>query len=338
MIDPLMSVLVEDPETSERLAPEIDDRDLQRLYEALVLTRTVDEQCMRLHRTGRLPLYVPCGRASAVAAGAALAIADEDWLFPGFRDLAAYLLRGGGVEALVAQVLASAGDPLRGRRLPGRPSLPDGRFVSISSALGNRAQHAVGVGIAIRRRHQERAALVICGQGDIEQGAFWNAVDVAARFRAPVVFVVRNDARVDVSDRVAGFGVGGWRVDGTDVLAVFKAVRAARGQAVGRGPKIVDAVTRGAPQDLLDGAADPASRLRPFLERRGLWDPGRQEDLLQQSNERVQNAIDAAESEGPPPVSSLFEDVWAEPPWPLQEQAELWAGRGAGQQAGEGRR
>lgn len=312
----LMTVLTEDDRDVDSVAPELNDRAVTNLYEVLVLTETLDDRLGALHRDGRIPFYVPNAPAAAVSAGTALAINDEDWLFPSYRDAAAYLVRGGSIEQLVAQALGSASDALHGRQLPGHGSLPDGRFVSVSGVTGTRATQTAGTALAMKLAGDGSAAVAICGAGDIDQPSFAGAMDLIDRYRLPAVLVCRSRGEIDVADRAAGFGIGGRRVDGSDVLAVYKAVRSARGHAAtGKGGRVVDMV-------LPAEDVDVAGRLRPFLERRGIWDPGLDDELRQRSRGRVVEAIEAAESMGAPARSNLFDDVTARRSWMLQEQAE----------------
>lgn len=317
MPDELLTVLGADAEQNDKNAPELSERDLRTLYEALVLARILDEHCELLHDGGKLSFWVPSGVAAAVAAGSALALDDADWLYPSFRSAAAYWLRGGSVEQWVAQMLGSADDSQHGRQVAGHASLPDGRYVSVSGVLANHVQQAAGTALAMRLRGEPAAVLALLGAGSAAQAGFHSALELAARLALPLVLVARTDGHLDLASRAAGYGLGTQRVDGGDVLAVLKAARAARAQAAGgRGAQLVEAIVH-------EGdAVDPAVRLRPFLEHRGLWDPGRQEDLQQRCHARIAAAIEVAESIGKPPAATMFDDVYADRPWMLQEQAE----------------
>lgn len=318
MSDELLTVLGADPEQSDKDAPDLSERDLRTLYEALVLAQILDEHCDLLHESGKLSFWIPSGVAAAVAAGSALALDDVDWLYPSFRSAAAYWLRGGSVEQWVAQMLGSADDSQHGRQIAGHASLPDGRYVSVSGVLANHVQQAAGTALAMQLRGERGAVLALLGIGSAAQAGFHSALELAARFTLPLVLVARTDGSLDLAARAAGYGLGSRRVDGGDVLAVLKAVRAARAQAAGgQGAELVEAIVQEA------DAVDPAVRLRPFLEHRGLWDPGRQEELQQRCHARVAAAIEVAESIGRPPVATMFDDVYAERVWMLQEQAEL---------------
>jgi TPP-dependent pyruvate/acetoin dehydrogenase alpha subunit len=322
----------------------LDEGRLQRLYEAMVTTRAVDERAARLHGDGEIGFYVASGGLEAIAVGAALALQTGDWLFPSHRDLGMYLTRGGSMRGWFDQAFGNAADAAKGRQLPGHGSLPDGRFVSVSGRVGAQVTHAVGCAMAIRSRADEICALASFGEAVAGGADYHAAVALAARFRAPVVFVCRTARRspgaevgapASLAQRAAAHGLAAVRVDGSDALAVYRAVREARDTAVkGGGATLIETVVTEAAL-FGEGAAaaengddDPVTRLREFLEHSGLWDPARQEQLTTDVRGRVADAVEAARSQGGVAMEALFDDVYAEVPWVLEEQRERLFGQG----------
>jgi TPP-dependent pyruvate/acetoin dehydrogenase alpha subunit len=316
----LLSVLGADPKATDVGKVLLDDAQLRALYETLTLTRVVDATCARLHAEGRIGFFVPSAPAAAVSAGVAIALHDGDWLFPSFRDAGAYLARGGRIDDFLAQMLSAPSDPLGGRQLPGHGSLPDGRFVAPSGVAGAQVQHAAGVAMAMQLRGAANIAVAIFGPSAVEQGAFHTGLNAAVRHGVPAVFVCRSlgSESPTVLQRGAGYGVETQLVDGGDCLAVANAVEAARALALdGGGATIIEAVV-----DQVDDTQDAAGRLRAFVEYRGLWDAEREEAFLRRCHDRVLDALEAIDAdEATPPSAALFDDVWAERPWMLQEQA-----------------
>ena len=312
----LLTVLAADVETIERNVGDLSDADLTALYESLVVTRIVDERCERLQRSGRIGLWVPSGPSAAVSAGAARAFHDGDWLYPSYLDVGAFLMRGGSIEQLLAQVLASRDDLARGRQLPGHGVLPAGRFLSVSGSLAAHIQHAAGTALAMKLRDDAQTVLALFGAAATDQAAFQIGLSTAARYAAPVVFVCRCPS-ASLAPIATANGVAQVSVDGTDMLAVYTAARTAREAALtDAGPTLVEAVVPPG-----TATAEPAARLRPYLEYRGVWDAGREEEYSRRCEERVAAAVASAETAGPPPTDTMFDDVWAERPWMLQEQS-----------------
>lgn len=315
MTGDVLRVLDGDPAQVERGIGDLRDRDLVAIYEALVLGAVVDQTAAGLLASGQLAFWVPFGNAAAISVGAARALREDDWMFAGFRDGAALLVRGGSVEKLVAQMLGSADDLVRGRQLPGRTSLPGGRYVPPSDTVGNPLLLAAGTALAMRLGGADTVALASCGGGAVGRAPFQMALESAARHACPVIFVVRT-REAGAGERATAAGVAAAAADGSDVLAVFAAVQEARRRAVaGEGPTLIEARLTGT-------APDAAARLRPLLEHRGAWDPGREEDLRQRSSARVAAAVEAAVAVGPPPPESMLQDVYRRPGWRQQEEVE----------------
>ncbi len=312
----LLTVLADDVEAIERNVADLSDADLTALYESLVVARIVDERCARLQQSGRIGFWAASGSSAAVSAGAARAFQDGDWLYPSYRDVAAFLVRGGSIEQLFAQVLSSREDLAHGRQLPGHATLPSGRFVSVSGPLATQIQHAAGTAFAMKLRQDTHAVVALFGAASTDQAAFQVGLSTAARHAAPVVFVCRCPS-ASLAAFAAAYEVTAVSVDGTDMLAVYTAARAARQAAIaGDGPTLIEAVV---PDET--PAEVPGARLRPYLEHRGVWDAGREEDFRGRCDERVAAAVAAAENAGPPPADAMFDDVWALRPWMLQEQS-----------------
>lgn len=350
----LMTVLSDDVEAVEAAGPSLSDDDLRTLYDAMVTVRVLDERCLRLQRAGRIGFYVPSIGQEAASVGAVYAFNDDDWIFPSYRDPGMFLLRGGSLKSFLDQLFGNSEDLSKGRQMPNHHSLPDGRFVSISSPVGTQIVQAAGCGIAIRIRGDQQAVLVSFGDGATSQNDFHTGLNFAGVFGAPVVFLCQNNqwaisqprgkqtASATLAQKAVAYGFEGVRVDGNDVLAVYKAVAAAREKAVqGGGPTLIEALTyRCGPHSSNDDPSkyrndeevrewleekDPIGRFRQYLERRGIWDAAWEEKVVQRAKQRVADEITAAEAVSPPSPDSLFTDVYAELPWMLQEQRQALA-------------
>jgi len=323
----------------------LNNQRLERLYEAMASTRAVDERGRRLHRDDEIGLYVASRGLEAVACGAAYALESTDWLFPSQRDVGMYLLRGGSLRSWFDQLFGNAADLAKGRQLPGLASLPEGRFVSVSGRVGTQITHAVGCAAAIKARGDVACALASFGEGATTTADYPAALNIAARLRAPVVLLCRSARRpagaevgavASLADRARDLGLSAARVDGADALAVFSAVRTARETAAsGGGATLVEAVVSraamfGEDTGADDGALadDPLHRLREFGEQSGWWTAAREDELAGRLRERIDEAVEAARAEERPGAAAIFDDVYAEMPWMLQEQRERLLGGG----------
>jgi len=189
------------------------------------------------------------------------------------------------------------------------------------------------------------------GDGATSQADFHSALNFAGVFQVPTVIVCQNNqwaisvpierqtASSTLAVKARAYGVRSTRIDGNDVVAVYQvlsdALALARG---GHGPTFVELVTyRVAPHSTSDDPSryrssddvdawirrDPLERLVRYLTSRSLLSPEKDKEFEQETVEEIRKAIDEVESYGPPPIETLFEDVYAEPPWHLAEQREL---------------
>lgn len=329
----LVRVLSDDLEAVEAEGPKLGDRDLRTLYEAMVLSRALDDRCRTLQRDGKIGFYVSSSGLEATSVGAAYSLRAEDWVFPSHRDAGMFLMRGGSARAWLNQLYGNADDLLSGRQLPNHHSLPSGRFVSISGTVGAHLAQATGCGMAMKARGDRYAVLASFGEAAKSQGGFHTGLNFAGVFAAPVIFLCQNrrlaagegmpfDREESLAARAVAYGFGGVRVDGTDILAVIQVVSEARERAVeGGGPTLIEAELPVAGDP--GGPGDPVSRLRRYLELCGLWDAAWEEELIGRGRELLDAAVAEAGATPRPANDSMIFDVYAELPWMLREQREI---------------
>src|SRR5438093_10667196 len=265
------------------------EQELLELYRSMVLLRTYDERSVVYHRQGRIGTYAMFWNHEAIQAGSVHALADEDWIFPSYRESAIGLLRG-MPPATVLQWWR--GHP------SGWWNPADYNVASICVPIATQVPHAAGLAWGKRLLGERSCALVFFGDGATSEGAFHEGANFAAVMRAPLVLLCNNNqwaistpleaqtAAETLADKAVGYGMPGVRVDGADVLAVYEATRDAVARArAGEGPTFVEAVTyRTAPHATAD---DPSAyidqerggekrrrecvgRFEGYLTRRGL--------------------------------------------------------------------
>jgi pyruvate dehydrogenase E1 component alpha subunit len=240
---------------------------LLALYQAMVAGRRFDRQATALTKQGRLAVYPSSHGQEACEVGAVLALRGQDWLFPTYRDSVALLTRG--VDPVEVLTL------LRGDWHCGYDPY-EHRVAPQCTPLATNTLHAVGLAHAARIKGEDTAALVMLGDGATSEGDTHEALNFAAVWRAPVVFLVQNNGyaiSVPLSKQTAapslahkgiGYGIVSVRVDGNDAAAVHAVVSEAieRG-ARGDGPTLIEAMTYRVEAHT---NADDASRYRPDAE------------------------------------------------------------------------
>ncbi|KUL35977.1 pyruvate dehydrogenase (acetyl-transferring) E1 component subunit alpha [Streptomyces sp. NRRL F-4489] len=314
---------------------------LKRLYAELVRGRRYNTQATALTRQGRLAVYPSSTGQEACQVAAALALQEQDWLFPSYRDTLAAVARG--LDPVQALTL------LRGDWHTGYDPY-EHRVAPLCTPLATQLPHAVGLAHAARLKGDDVVALAMVGDGGTSEGDFHEALNFAAVWQAPVVFLVQNNgfaisvplakqtAAPSLAHKAVGYGMPGRLVDGNDAPAMHEvltdAVRRAR---EGGGPTLVEAVTY-----RLDAHtnADDATRYRTEAEvetwrahdpialmERELTDRGLLTDAFaaatRESAEQLAAALrDRMHTDPPLDPMALFDHVFARQTGQLRDQAD----------------
>lgn len=346
------TVLREDDTADLERLPSISDEDLRALYRTMVLTRLFDERMVTVQRQGRISFYMPCLGEEASTVGSSYALRKEDWIFPCYREQGAYLWRGATLQEMAHQCFGNSMDYTKGRQMPVHYSFRHLNVVSVSSPLMTQVPQAVGTAWAMKLRRDPAVVLTYFGEGATSEGDFHVGMNFAGVYQTPTIFFLRNNgwaistpcsvqsASENFAMKAAAYGFEGVQVDGTDILAVIAVTRKAAEKARnGGGPTLIEALTyRVGPHSTSDDptgyrteedvkpwlSKDPVARFQRYLEKRGLWTPEWESEILELGKEEILRAVETAEATPAPKPETLFDDVFSEKPWFLREQeAEL---------------
>ena len=333
--------------TGDLPVPDLPAHSLRRLYETMVLVRALDDRGWTLQRSGRVEFWIPSRGLEAVHNAATLALDDEDWIFLGYRHPGTLLLRGVPLTQLFAQFFGRYAEPCKGRRLPTLMGDRRVNVVPMTTQVGSYIPHACGAAWAARIKGDRRRFLAMFGDGATSRGEFHSAMNFAGVYKPPVLFLCENNgwavstptsvqtAAATFAEKGNAYGVRNVRVDGNDPLAVYAVVRDAHQRALDEGPTLIEAVTyrmgfhtssdnpdryRGSDEVAAWEPWDPLTRMRGYLEHRGLWSAAQETALWARCKSELQSAIEAAEAMALPPPESMFDDTFAEPTWMLAEQ------------------
>ncbi|HVV35654.1 MAG TPA: dehydrogenase E1 component subunit alpha/beta [Acidimicrobiales bacterium] len=294
--------------------------DLVEVYRALLVPRLIEERMLALLRQGRLSKWFSGIGQEAIAVGVALALEDDDWILPMHRNLGVFTARGVDLDELFRQILGRDNAFTHGRDRSFHFGTLHEHIVGMISHLGAMLPVADGLALAAQLRGEQRVAAAFTGDGATSEGDFHEALNLAAVWKLPVIFVVENNgwgmstptdeqyACADLADRGVGYGMPAEIVDGNDVLEMIVAVsRAAVRARRGEGPTLLECKTfrmRGheeasgtdyVPEALVAewAARDPIARFEAVLD----LDPATREELKANLradiNERVKLALDA---------------------------------------------
>jgi pyruvate dehydrogenase E1 component alpha subunit len=348
--DDVIRVLRDDGSLDPRHDPRVEDEQVLELYRAMVRVRILDDRLVALQRQGRIGFHIGSLGEEATILGSAFAMRPNDWIFPCYREFGAALWRGMPLERYMDNMFGNSADPAKGRQMPDHYTYRKAKFGSVSSPIGTQITQAVGFAWAAKMRKEDVAVLVYFGEGATSSSEFHNGMNFAGVFKTPNVFLCRNNGwaisvpteRQSASETFAAkgvaYGVPALRCDGNDLFAVIAATRTAvQHAASGSGPMLIEALTyrlsghstsddprayRQEQQVVQWRQRDPLARLRKHLDSRKLWGESEQKALEAEAEGQIAQAVAGAEATPPPSLESMFEDVFASPPWHLREQRE----------------
>jgi pyruvate dehydrogenase E1 component alpha subunit len=351
-----LSILDEKGDLDEALEPDLPDDLLLRLHRTMLLARRLDERMLRLQRQGRIGTFAPVKGQEAAQIGAVAALGASDWIVPSFRETAAALWRGQTIE----NILLTFGGYYQGNVIP-----DDVRNFPVAIPVGTQLLHAVGLGYAINYRQQDEVVMVFFGDGATSEGDFSEALNFAAVWQTPVVFICQNNGWAislpraaqtrtkTLAQKALAFGLPGIQVDGNDVLAVYSAAQEAVERArSGNGPTLLECVTyRLAVHTTADDPRryrtdeevaawerrEPLMRFQLYLRGKGLLSDAALQTLEDEVEAELREAVQRAEQrmeQLADQALSLCDHMYADMPPYLQEQRQelhrlFAAGQGA---------
>jgi 2-oxoisovalerate dehydrogenase E1 component len=310
------------------------------LYRALLFPRLVEEKMLILLRQGRLSKWFSGMGQEAIAVGVTAALRPDDPILPLHRNLGVFTGRGLDLLTLFRQLLGRDGGYTGGRDRTFHFGVPAHHVIGMISHLGAMLPVADGMALAFQLRGEDRVAAVFSGDGGTSEGDFHEAVNLAAVWKLPVIFVVENNqyglstptseqfACERLSDKGIGYGMAAETADGNDLPAVMDAVgrAAARGRR-GEGPTLLEFVTfrmRGheeasgidyVPKHLFDewAAKDPIARYERKLLEEGVLTSSERDAVRAAFKAHIDEIADRA-YESPEPDSTAereLADVYA---------------------------
>jgi pyruvate dehydrogenase E1 component alpha subunit len=302
---------------------------------------------MRLQRQGRLGFYMLSFGEEATHM-AVYALRESDWIYPSYREPGAAFLRGYTLKEYICQLYGNSADPVKGRQMPVHHAVRRINFVSVSSPVGTQIPQATGTAMAARISGRDDVAICYFGEGATSTGDFHVGMNFAAVFKAPVIFLCRNNgwaisvprerqtASKTFAQKAIAYGMPGIRVDGNDILAIIQVTAEAAARArKGEGPTLIEALTyrRGGHSSSDDPSAyrspeeprqwepkDPIERFRRYLLKQNLWTETWEKEMREEIDAAVTLVNNNVSGLPAPPVETLFDDVYEEMPWHLEEQ------------------
>lgn len=230
---------------------------LRAMYQTMLRIRLFEEKVGDL--VAKQEIVCPCHLyigQEAVATGVCASLRKDDWVFSTHRSHGHYLAKGGNLNALMAELYGKATGCSRGRGGSMHLSSPDYGLPGSSAIVAGTVPLAVGAALAFSLQGKDNVAVAFFGDGAVGEGVFYESLNFASLKKLPIIFVCENNfysthmpisaclADTDIYRKAGMFNMPGFRIDGNDVLEVFRVAREAIKHArAGGGPTLMECLT-----------------------------------------------------------------------------------------------
>ena len=320
---------------------ELSNEQLVHFYRSLLWPRMIEEKMLVLLRQGKISKWFSGIGQEAIAVGTTLALEDDEWIMPLHRNLGVFTTRNMPLHKLFMQWQGAQEGYSKGRERSFHFGTAAHHICGMISHLGPQLAIADGVALAYKLRKEQKVSLAFTGEGGTSEGDFHEALNVAAVWDLPVIFLVENNGYglstpvkeqyrcISLVDRAKGYGMEGVQIDGNNILAVHDTIKGVREFCIKhQKPYLIECMTfrmRGheeasgtkyVPQDLfkLWEQNDPIVNFENYLKTAGVLNEESIATIRNEFKEKIESEL-AIGSETKPIVVDTeqeLEDVFAE--------------------------
>ncbi len=209
---------------------------LIQLYKALVYPRLIEEKMLLLLRQGRITKWFSGIGQEAISVGCTEALESDELIFPLHRNLGVFTSRAMPLDRLFAQWQGKSAGYTKGRDRSFHFGNLQYGIVGMISHLGPQLGLADGAALASKLLKEQKVTMVFTGEGGTSEGDFHEAMNVAAVWSLPVIFIIENNgyglstptseqyACKQLSERAIGYGMEGITIDGNNILEVYSTI------------------------------------------------------------------------------------------------------------------
>ena len=235
---------------------DISNVQLNRFYRHLLYPRLIEEKMLILLRQGKISKWFSGIGQEAIAVGAALALQEDEWIMTLHRNLGVFTTRKMPLSKLFMQWQGAQDGYSKGRERSFHFGSREHHICGMISHLGPQLAIADGISLAHKLKEEEKVSLAFTGEGGTSEGDFHEALNVAAVWDLPVIFLIENNGYglstpideqyrcISLIDRAKGYGMEGVQIDGNNLLGVYDTIKGVRDYCVKyQKPYLVEAMT-----------------------------------------------------------------------------------------------
>jgi 2-oxoisovalerate dehydrogenase E1 component len=229
---------------------------LTELYKKLLLPRMIEEKMLVLLRQGKISKWFSGIGQEAIAVGATLALQPDEWIMPLHRNLGVFTSRKMPLSKLFMQWQGNKEGYSKGRERSFHFGSKEHYICGMISHLGPQMAIADGVSLAYKLRKDEKVSLAFTGDGGTSEGDFHEALNIAAVWDLPVIFIIENNGYglstpvseqyrcKNLVDKAIGYGIEGIQIDGNNILSVYDTIKGVREYCIkNQKPYLIECMT-----------------------------------------------------------------------------------------------
>jgi len=230
--------------------------ELVSIYKKLLLPRMIEEKMLLLLRQGKISKWFSGIGQEAIAVGATLALQKDEWIMPLHRNLGVFTSRDMPLSKLFMQWQGNKEGYSKGRERSFHFGTKDHHICGMISHLGPQLAIADGVALAYKLRKENKVSLAFTGDGGTSEGDFHEALNTAAVWDLPVIFIIENNGYglstpvneqyrcKSLVDKAAGYGIEGVQIDGNNILSVLDTIKGVREYCIkNQKPYLIECMT-----------------------------------------------------------------------------------------------
>lgn len=317
------------------------DEELIDIYKKLLYPRLIEEKMLILLRQGKISKWFSGIGQEAIAVGAAMALDSDEWIMPLHRNLGVFTTREMPLEKLFKQFQGNKDGYSKGRERSFHFGNRDHHICGMISHLGPQLAIADGVALAYKLKKENKISLAFSGEGGTSEGDFHEALNTAAVWDLPVIFIVENNGYglstpiseqfrcKNIADKAIGYGMEGITIDGNNILTVLDTIRGVKAYCIkNQKPYLIECKTfrmRGheeasgtkyVPAELFEEWAekDPIKNYEDFLLEENILEEKDIRSIRETQKEKIESELQKAYKAEPiyPDSKEEIADVFAQ--------------------------
>jgi len=321
---------------------ELDNEQLLSLYKKILWPRLIEEKMLVLLRQGRISKWFSGIGQEAISVGATMALQQDEWIMPLHRNLGVFTTRNMPLNRLFKQWQGVQDGYSKGRERSFHFGTKEHHICGMISHLGPQLAIADGVALAYKLKQQNKVSLAFTGDGGTSEGDFHEALNTAAVWDLPVIFIIENNGYglstpvmeqyrcESLADRAKGYGMESVIIDGNNILTVYDTIKGIREYCIkNQKPYLVECMTfrmRGheeasgtkyVPKEMFEAWAvkDPIRNYEEWLIKEGVLSTDAIEQIRAEQKQKIEEELKIGFDSKPIVVKTEDElkDVYAAP-------------------------